>query len=355
MHAVGENQVRRRPGRRVIAALATVTLLLLSGSPNSAHASDTVVVLDTLGAASPATTFSVFGSGGTSVFAEQFIGPRFTLSEPMVITEVGAFMNNCRSIILGVPQCPETLPFIVEIRRSVNGVPDASGALGRFTLSHDDDPLVVSFETTNPSISLAPGEYFALIGSQGADAGFLLDGASSPFNYTAGMFTMGVLNPATGGSFATERPGAVRILAKASPAIPVCNGKPATIVGPAGDSTVIGTADDDVIVDLSGNNRIRARGGNDTICTGPGNEEISGGGGNDWVDAGDGRNSVEGNAGHDRLTTGSGNDQLEGNGGNDTLTGGAGADKFLGGDGTDTATDFRPTEGDTKTSVEVVL
>jgi len=148
------------------------------------------------------------------VFAEQFIGPRFTLSEPMVITEVGALVNNCSSIILGVPQCPETLPFIIEIRRSVNGVPDASGALGRFTLSHDDDPLVVAFETTSPNISLAPGEYFALIGSQGADAGFLLDGASSPFNYTAGMFTMGVLNPATGGSFATERPGAVRILGR---------------------------------------------------------------------------------------------------------------------------------------------
>jgi len=136
---------------------------------------------------------------------------------------------------------------------------------------------------------------------------------------------------------------------------PTCNGKPATIVGPAGDSTVTGTSGADVIVDLSGNNKIRGFGGNDTICAGPGNDAISGGGGADWVDAGDGLNSVEGNSGRDTLITGSGIDELEGNGGDDTLTGGRGADKFRGGDGTDTATDFRPAEGDIKVSVEVVL
>lgn len=212
MSAVGNNVASKRR-RGIIATLATVTLFVLSGSP-SAHASETVVVLDSLGAASPQTTFSVFGSGGQSVFAEQFVGPRFTLSETTVITEIGAFVNNCSSIISGVPQCPDTLPFIVQIRRSVNGVPDPSGALGQFTLSHDDNPLIVSFETTNPEISLGPGEYFALIGSQGEDAGYLLDAASSPFDYMAGLFTMGVLNPVNGTSFATAQYGAVRILGR---------------------------------------------------------------------------------------------------------------------------------------------
>ena len=142
-------------------------------------------------------------------------------------------------------------------------------------------------------------------------------------------------------------------LTVSTPSTPTCNGKPATIVGAAGDSTVTGTAGADVIVDLSGNNTIRAMGGTDTICTGSGNDEISGGNGSDWVNAGDGRDSLEGGSGADTLIGGAGNDLLQGTGGNDTLTGGRGADRFFGGEGSDTATDFNAAEGDTKAGVEV--
>ena len=39
---------------------------------------------------------------------------------------------------------------------------------------------------------------------------------------------------------------------------------------------------------------------------------------------------------------------MTGGSGNDTLTGGAGPDSFSGGPGTDVATDFTPSQGDTK-------
>jgi len=338
-----------RIGRRTrLIVLLVATLSFGQGllGTSSLQAGDTFTIVDTLGAATPTTKFDAGGTGGLSIFSTQFGGPQFTLTQQTVITEIGAFIGGFHG----------TVPLVVQIRPSVNGSPDPSTVLATFVVSSDNDLSVVSYESATPFLTLGAGSYFALFaGQEGsfADA-YLLAVASSPFIYRAGVPTLGALCSGTPCQVPGGLPAAVRILGQL-PAVTSCDGKPATIVGPDGDSTVTGTPGADVIVDLSGNNKIRARGGNDTICTGPGNDETSGGGGNDWVDAGDGRNSVEGNSGDDSITTGSGNDELEGNGGNDTLTGGAGADKFLGGDGTDTATDFTPAEGDTRTSVEVVL
>src|SRR5439155_17738899 len=96
----------------------------------------TVSILDALGAATPTTQFSVSGSGGISVLSSQFVGPAFILTQPTTITEIGGFLNNSG-----------TLPFIVQVRPSTNGVPDASTVLASFTLSNDNDPLVVSYES----------------------------------------------------------------------------------------------------------------------------------------------------------------------------------------------------------------
>jgi hypothetical protein len=105
-----------------------------------------------------------------------------------------------------------TLPFIVQIRPSINGVPDPFTVLASFVLSHDNDPLVVSYEFATTNFTLAAGTYFALFAPQGSDAGFLLGSASDPFMYQAGMVTLGFLDPSTGQSSIGQVPAAVRIL-----------------------------------------------------------------------------------------------------------------------------------------------
>jgi hypothetical protein len=175
-------------------------------------ATSTLSLVDALGAATPATQFSVFGSGGSTIISSQFAGPEFILTQPTTVTEIGAFVNNCGDIVAGSPQCPGTLPFTVQIRPSRNGVPDAATVLAALALSHDDDPLVISYESVAPNLTLGPGSYFALFAPQGRDAGLLLDNASIPFKYQAGSITLGVFDPSTGIPSAFPNTGAVRIL-----------------------------------------------------------------------------------------------------------------------------------------------
>jgi hypothetical protein len=206
--------------RRITAIAMVVLATGLSGAAfgaSSASAAETVLV-DTLGIATPATTFSVFGSSGQVVFETQIAGPRFTLLETTVIIEIGAFINNCEAIIEGVPQCPDTLPITVQIRPSVNGAPDPYTIIATFELSHDDDPLVVSYESAAPNLELGAGEYFALFAPQQGDVGFVLAGASDPFEYRARLTMIGTVDPTTGASSTTEAFAAVRILGHAGPA-----------------------------------------------------------------------------------------------------------------------------------------
>jgi Ca2+-binding RTX toxin-like protein len=55
--------------------------------------------------------------------------------------------------------------------------------------------------------------------------------------------------------------------------------------------------------------------------------------------------------GSDTVSAQGANDLMCGGNGNDRLTGGLGADRFGGGSGTDTATDFDPSQGDTKAGI----
>src|SRR5215207_2982488 len=199
--------------------LLLVSLTLIApglGSP-PARADTFPTVVDTLGAATTSTRFSVFGSGGPSVLSTQLAGPQFTLTRQAVLTEVGAFLNNCQGIISGVPLCPETSPLVVQIRPSLNGAPDPSVVLAAFILSHDNDPFVVSYESASFRLPLEAGIYFALFAPQGGDGGFILGGASDPFGYTAGSVQLGFLNPQTGSSSGSEQFAAVRILAEPVP------------------------------------------------------------------------------------------------------------------------------------------
>ena len=73
---------------------------------------------------------------------------------------------------------------------------------------------------------------------------------------------------------------------------PLCDGKPATIVGTSGDDVLNGTESDDVIVGRGGNDRLVGGEGNDTLCGfsgddtlvgGPGDDVMLGGLGADWA------------------------------------------------------------------------
>jgi hypothetical protein len=185
---------------------------------------NTVIVLDTLGAATPSTVFSVFGAGGITIGGGQLAGPQFHIAAPTVITHIGTFANNCRAIGAGVPNCDSTSPFVVELYPSVGGAPDPARVLGSFTLSHDDNPLQVSFEAASMRMVLQPGSYFALFRAQGGDMGYLLTSASDPFPYLPNVTTFGVI-VGSGQGVVSSQFTAVRILGDPAP-VP----EPATLI-----------------------------------------------------------------------------------------------------------------------------
>ncbi len=84
----------------ILLALALAVPPAMSGNGQSQSAASAAgTIVDTLGAATPATKFSVFGSGGQAILADQFVGPEFTITEPTRIGEIGGFVNNCGSIV----------------------------------------------------------------------------------------------------------------------------------------------------------------------------------------------------------------------------------------------------------------
>jgi hypothetical protein len=182
----------------------------------------TVAILDTLGAATPTTKFSVFGSGGISVLPTQSVGPMFTLAQATVITEIGGFLND-GVFINGVLQPPfNPLPFIVQIRPSVAGTVDASTVLATFVLSSDKNPTIVSYESVGTKLLLEAGTYFAMFARQDESQGFVLASANSPFAYLAGTTTFGVLSPSVQNATFPQA-AAVRILGRVPDAADLLN------------------------------------------------------------------------------------------------------------------------------------
>jgi hypothetical protein len=195
-----------------IAFTMAVALAGLASTGASAQPGDPLTLVDTLGTATPMTTFDFRGAGGQALFAEQKVGPRFVLTQPTVITEIGGMVNNCETIFVGVPLCPDTAPLVVEIvPLSVDGLPDVENVLATFVLSHDNDPLTFSYESVNPNLQLDAGTYFALFGAQNEDGGVLL--ANAP-GYDAGVTTMGLWVAWWPVPAVPDLQGAVRILGR---------------------------------------------------------------------------------------------------------------------------------------------
>ena len=202
----------RRSIHIILAFAFVLSSQVLLVSPVSAHFSSTVVIVDTLGAATPATQFQLAGAGGQSVSSYQQVGPMFVLTRPTEITEIGAFVTYCE-LLGGVTECPSTRPIVVQIRRSVNGQPDLSKVVGTFVLSNRH-PKVFSYQTAHPHLVLKPGTYFAIFAARKDGSANLLSSASDPFAYQAGTTTLGFIFQPEGRTGTGQLSLAVRILGK---------------------------------------------------------------------------------------------------------------------------------------------
>jgi len=164
-------------------------------------------IVDTLNA-DPGQTFSVFGTGGRSISAPSLIGPQFTLANTTLITQIGGFVEHCDKIISGIAECPNRFPFLVQVVAiNSTGDPDLTTVFGIFSLPINPDPLLIAYESVDPELTLPPGTYYAMIGGQLADGGYLLQVAP---NYHATSFMAGFVSPE--GASHSLAFGAVRVL-----------------------------------------------------------------------------------------------------------------------------------------------
>jgi len=127
------------------------------------------------------------------------------------------------------------------------------------------------------------------------------------------------------------------------------------IIGSFGNDRISGTANDDIIVALSGSDTVHGLTGNDKI---QGNEEtdqlygdngddiVQGGSGSDLLHGEENDDVLAGGVDDDYLIGGNGNDKLYGDVGDDILSGLKGADYFDCGDGVDVIIDFSLNESD---------
>ena len=188
-------------------------------------AADPIVLVNTLGAATPDSRFSMSGSSATPFFGlhpygSLFTGPRFILEQPGVLTSVGGFLNSCETVE-GRLECPDAAGITVQIRPAIENNadygPDPERLLSTFPLSHDEDPFTYSFESASVRVPLAAGAYYALFALPPGESGFILDDASAPFAYRALEGVFGHLDPGVGFSLQTRLHAGVLVTAEPVP------------------------------------------------------------------------------------------------------------------------------------------
>jgi Ca2+-binding RTX toxin-like protein len=108
----------------------------------------------------------------------------------------------------------------------------------------------------------------------------------------------------------------------------------------AGNDSITGTGQADVVFAGAGNDTVNGGAGNDQLYGEAGNDTLHGGAGNDLLFGGDGQDTLNGGAGQDQLQGGAGDDTLDGgvhDGAADLANGGDGNDSYIWapGDGSD--------------------
>jgi len=104
----------------------------------------------------------------------------------------------------------------------------------------------------------------------------------------------------------------------------------------AGNDTVIGSLDPELINGNQDNDNIFGGGGSDTLRGGRDNDLIEGNQDNDRIFGDLGNDTIYGNQGNDTIFGGKDNDSLLGGNGNDIISGDLGTDTLIGGGGNDT-------------------
>jgi hypothetical protein len=185
-------------------ALTSCLLALLAAAPGAKAQERCEALVDTLGTFSPSTEMPQAGVGGLSAARHQAIGPRLTLAEPTLISEVGAIASS-------------PLPMLVQIRRSSDGAPDATEVVASYFLSHQR-ATGFKYESVSPNLLLPAGTYFVLFLAQPnfyTEQGGFEGALAQTFGVErhAESFAAGSLNTATGRStFSEAETGAVRVL-----------------------------------------------------------------------------------------------------------------------------------------------
>ena len=149
---------------------------------------------------------------------------------------------------------------------------------------------------------------------------------------------MGDLADGESGTFppaGTFRLNLSAVLTTPNPLTATCKGRPATIIGTAGDNLLTGTNGADVIAALDGNDKVLALDGDDIVCGNDGKDRLLGQDGEDVLKGNRGNDTEKGGDGDDRLKGNRGADLLKGKSGEDFLGGGKGDDTCRGGGGDD--------------------
>jgi murein DD-endopeptidase MepM/ murein hydrolase activator NlpD/Ca2+-binding RTX toxin-like protein len=108
-----------------------------------------------------------------------------------------------------------------------------------------------------------------------------------------------------------------------------------TLIGGAGNDTILGGAGDDLMFGRAGNDQVFGEDGNDAIDAQDGNDSLGGGFGNDLMFGSAGTDLMFGEAGNDGMDGGADNDNMDGGVDDDLIFGSDGSDLLFGGDGND--------------------
>jgi Ca2+-binding RTX toxin-like protein len=291
---------------------------------------------------------------------------------------------SCADALSGIPQgaCPADQSLSSEgtaVSSTAQTISDAAG-----NVSAPSNVVSVKIDTTAPTLVPTVSPSPVRLGSTATASANASDALSGIASQSCGTLDTSSLGTKSVSCTATDLAGNSASMSISYQVLPPgCDGQSATIYvnlqgrivggpdngklytgklnGTSGNDVIVGTAGADTVDAKAGNDRVCGLGGNDTLTGDDGADIIYGGEGNDTikgsagVDAlyGEGGNdNLDGDSGNDTLNGGTGADILDGDGDNDTLTGGANADQFKGGSGTDTATDYTPSQGDTRSSVE---
>jgi hypothetical protein len=201
------------PGRAILAG--SDDALQQAAVPEKTLPYESATIIHTLGDVPLTTKFKIPGSSGTLLESDRSIGPEFTLTRPTTITEIGSFIESCYPSIKGLPkECTRDAAVVVNIHLALNGSVDPSAIIASYTLSNDNDPSSISYESARVSLRLEAGTYYAIFSGTAANA-VVLSWASDPVQYSCKSGRVGSIRKSSAAVSTDSQFFGVRILGTA--------------------------------------------------------------------------------------------------------------------------------------------